>query len=215
MMIIVKVIFRFLIITACILFFLTGGLRIAMLLLTQDSVYNLDTVPSKAVVLVPGAGLNAVGGPSLPLRDRLDAAIQLYKAGKVQKLLVSGDNDSVYYNEPGAMQTYAIEAGIPEEDVVPDYAGRRTYDSCYRARHIFGMDELIVVTQAYHLPRAVFLCENSGIDVVGVPVEQSRYIRSRFLFWNVREVFASIIAWTDVLITKPLPILGEFEPIFP
>jgi SanA protein len=77
------------------------------------------------------------------------------------------------------------------------------------------MDELIVVTQAYHLPRAVFLCENSGIDVVGVPVEQSRYIRSRFLFWNVREVFASIIAWTDVLITKPLPILGEFEPIFP
>jgi SanA protein len=215
MMIIVKVIFRFLIITACILFFLTGGLRIAMLLLTQDSVYNLDTVPSKAVVLVPGAGLNAVGGPSLPLRDRLDAAIQLYKDGKVQKLLVSGDNDSVYYNEPGAMQTYAIEAGIPEEDVVPDYAGRRTYDSCYRARHIFGMDELIVVTQAYHLPRAVFLCENSGIDVVGVPVEQSRYIRSRFLFWNVREVFASIIAWTDVLITKPLPILGEFEPIFP
>lgn len=215
MMIIVKVIFRFLIITACILFFLTGGLRIAMLLLTQDSVYNLDTVPSKAVVLVPGAGLNAVGGPSLPLRDRLDAAIQLYKAGKVQKLLVSGDNDSVYYNEPGAMQTYAIEAGIPEEDVVPDYAGRRTYDSCYRARHIFGMDELIVVTQAYHLPRAVFLCENSGIDVVGVPVEQSRYIRSRFLFWNVREVFASIIAWTEVLITKPLPILGEFEPIFP
>ena len=215
MMIIVKVIFRFLIITACILFFLTGGLRIAMLLLTQDSVYNLDTVPSKAVVLVPGAGLNAVGGPSLPLRDRLDAAIQLYKAGKVQKLLVSGDNDSVYYNEPGAMQTYAIEAGIPEEDVVPDYAGRRTYDSCYRARHIFGMDELIVVTQAYHLPRAVFLCENSGIDVVGVPVEQSRYILSRFLFWNVREVFASIIAWTDVLITKPLPILGEFEPIFP
>ena len=215
MMIIVKVIFRFLIITACILFFLTGGLRIAMLLLTQDSVYNLDTVPSKAVVLVPGAGLNAVGGPSLPLRDRLDAAIQLYKDGKVQKLLVSGDNDSVYYNEPGAMQTYAIEAGIPEEDVVPDYAGRRTYDSCYRARHIFGMDELIVVTQAYHLPRAVFLCENSGIDVVGVPVEQSRYIRSRFLFWNVREVFASIIAWTDVLITKPLPILGEFAPIFP
>lgn len=215
MMEIVKVFFRILIVTACILFFLTGGLRIAMILLTQDSVYNLDTVPSKAVVLVPGAGLNAVGGPSLPLRDRLDAAIQLYKDGKVQKLLVSGDNDSVYYNEPGAMQTYAIEAGIPKEDVVPDYAGRRTYDSCYRARHIFGMDELIVVTQAYHLPRAVFLCEKSGIDVVGVPVEQSRYIRSRFLFWNVREVFASVIAWTDVLITKPLPILGEFEPIFP
>ncbi len=186
-----------------------------MIILTDVSVYNLENVPSKAVVLVPGAGLNAVGGPSAPLKDRLDAAIQLYRDGKVEKLLLSGDNSSIHYNEPGAMQTYAIEAGIPEEDLVLDFAGQRTYDSCYRARHIFGLDELIVVTQAYHLPRAIFLCENLGLDVAGIPVEQSRYIRSRYLFWNIREVFASIVAWTDVFITKPLPILGEFEPIFP
>jgi len=210
-----KKVIRILIIFSCILFFIIGGLRLAMIIITDGSVYNLENIPSKAVVLVPGAGLNAVGGPSAPLKDRLDAAIQLYRDGKVEKLLLSGDNSSIHYNEPGAMQTYAIEAGIPEEDLVLDYAGQRTYDSCYRARHIFGLDELIVVTQAYHLPRAIFLCENLGLDVAGIPVEQSRYIRSRYLFWNIREVFASIVAWTDVFITKPLPILGEFEPIFP
>jgi SanA protein len=209
-----KKVIRILIIFSCILFFIIGGLRLAMIIITDGSVYNLENIPSKAVVLVPGAGLNAVGGPSAPLKDRLDAAIQLYRDGKVEKLLLSGDNSSIHYNEPGAMQTYAIEAGIPEDDLVLDYAGRRTYDSCYRARHIFGLDELIVVTQAYHLPRAIFLCENLGLDVAGIPVEQSRYIRSRYLFWNIREVFASMIAWTDVFITKPLPILGEFEPIF-
>lgn len=168
-----------------------------------------------AVVLVPGAGLNSSGGPSAPLRDRLDAAIELYRLGKVQKLLLSGDNTAITYNEPGAMQSCALDQGIPDEDLVLDYAGRRTYDSCYRAHHIFGLDELIVVTQAYHLPRALFLCENSDLDAVGVPVEQSRYIRSRYLFWNVREVFATVAAWLDVYVLKPLPVLGEMEPIFP
>ena len=168
-----------------------------------------------AVVLVPGAGLNSSGGPSAPLRDRLDAAIELYRLGKVQKLLLSGDNTAITYNEPGAMQSYALDQGIPDEDLVLDYAGRRTYDSCYRAHHIFGLDELIVVTQAYHLPRALFLCENSDLDAVGVPVEQSRYSRSRYLFWNVREVFATVAAWLDVYVLKPLPVLGEMEPIFP
>jgi len=74
---------------------------------------------------------------------------------------------------------------------------------------------VIIVTQAYHLPRALFLCENSELDAVGVPVEQSRYIRSRYLFWNVREVFATVAAWLDVYVLNPLPVLGEMEPIFP
>lgn len=186
-----------------------------MLLTTKDATYSLETVPSKPVVLVPGAGLNASGGPSAPLKDRLDAAITLYRQGKVQKLLLTGDNTEITYNEPGAMQIYALEQGVPEEDLVLDYAGRRTYDSCYRAHHIFGLDEVIVVTQAYHLPRALFLCENSELDAVGVPVEQSGYIRSRYLFWNVREVFATAIAWLDVYVLKPLPVLGDMEPIFP
>ncbi|MEL7625823.1 MAG: ElyC/SanA/YdcF family protein [Anaerolineaceae bacterium] len=206
---------RIFIILICAAFFVIGILRVTMLLTTKDATYSLQTVPSKPVVLVPGAGLNASGGPSAPLKDRLDAAITLYRQGKVQKLLLTGDNTEITYNEPGAMQIYALEQGVPEEDLVLDYAGRRTYDSCYRAHHIFGLDEVIVVTQAYHLPRALFLCENSELDAVGVPVEQSGYIRSRYLFWNVREVFATAIAWLDVYVLKPLPVLGDMEPIFP
>ena len=210
-----KRLLRFLTILFCGGFFFIGMLRLTVLFITRNTTYSLENVPSMAVVLVPGAGLNSSGGPSAPLRDRLDAAIELYRLGKVQKLLLSGDNTAITYNEPGAMQSYALDQGIPDEDLVLDYAGRRTYDSCYRAHHIFGLDELIVVTQAYHLPRALFLCENSDLDAVGVPVEQSRYIRSRYLFWNVREVFATVAAWLDVYVLKPLPVLGEIEPIFP
>lgn len=209
-----KKLLRILIIFFCGAFFLVGILRLTLLITTRDLTYSIETVPSKAVVLVPGAGLNSSGGPSAPLKDRLDTAITLYRQGKVQKLLLSGDNTEVTYNEPGAMQAYAIAQGIPEEDLVLDYAGRRTYDSCYRAHHIFGLDEVIVVTQAYHLPRALFLCENSELSAVGIPVEQSRYIRSRYLFWNAREVLASVAAWLDVYVLKPLPVLGEMEPIF-
>ncbi len=209
-----KKLLRILIIFFCGVFFIVGALRLTLLITTKDATYSLETVPSKAVVLVPGAGLNSSGGPSAPLRDRLDTAIALYRQGKVQKLLLSGDNTEITYNEPAAMQAYAISQGIPAEDLVLDFAGRRTYDSCYRAHHIFDLEEIIVVTQAYHLPRALFLCENSELDTVGVPVEQSRYIRSRYLFWNVREVFATVMAWLDVYILKPLPVLGEMEPIF-
>lgn len=186
-----------------------------MIFSTDKYIYDLDTVPSQPIVLVPGAGLNASGGPSAPLQDRLDAAIKLYFDGKVEKILLTGDNSTIHYNEPGAMQAYALNQGVPEEDLILDYAGRRTYDSCYRAKHIFGLNKIIVVTQAYHLPRTIFLCQNTDLDTVGVAVEQSQYIRARYLFWNIREVFATAVAWADILILKPLPILGEPEPIFP
>lgn len=192
-----------------------AGLRLAMIFSTEKYIYDLDTVPSRPIVLVPGAGLNASGGPSAPLQDRLDAAIKLYFDDKVEKILLTGDNSTIHYNEPGAMQAYALNQGVPEEDLILDYAGRRTYDSCYRAKHIFALNEIIVVTQAYHLPRTIFLCQNTDLDTVGVAVEQSQYIRARYLFWNIREVFATAVAWADILILKPLPILGEPEPIFP
>jgi SanA protein len=210
-----KTFLRVFLIFGCLAFFITGGLRLAMIFGTKNQIFTLENVPAKRVVLVPGAGLNARGEPSAALQDRLDAAIALYESGKVEKLLLTGDNSSIHYNEPGAMQAYALSQGIPEADLVLDYAGRRTYDSCYRAKYIFGLEEVIVVTQAYHLPRTIFLCKNSGLETVGVPVEQSQYIRARYLFWNLREVFASAAAWTDILIRKPLPILGDPEPIFP
>ncbi|HNZ14443.1 MAG TPA: ElyC/SanA/YdcF family protein [Anaerolineaceae bacterium] len=197
-----------------IVFFLLGGFRVAMLLISEPLIKSYEDIQAMPVVMVPGAGLLRDGTPSSPLRDRLDAAAQLYRDGKVQKILLTGDNRFVNYNEPGAMRNYLIQTGIPEEDLVLDYAGRRTYDSCYRAKAIFGLDEIIIVTQPYHLPRAVFLCDKLGLETQGLPIEQSQYIRSRFLFWNFREIFATLAAYWDIYISKPLPVLGEPEPIF-
>ncbi len=197
-----------------IVFFLLGGFRVAMLLISEPLIKSYEDIQATPVVMVPGAGLLRDGTPSSPLRDRLDAAAQLYRDSKVQKILLTGDNRFVNYNEPGAMRNYLIQAGIPEEDLVLDYAGRRTYDSCYRAKAIFGLDEIIIVTQPYHLPRAVFLCDKLGLETQGLPIEQSEYIRSRFLFWNFREIFATLAAYWDIYISKPLPVLGDPEPIF-
>lgn len=197
-----------------IFFFLIGGFRVAMLISTEKLIHDIESIENMPVVMVPGAGLQRDGTPSLPLRDRLDAAAQLYWEGKVLKILLTGDNRFENYNEPGAMYNYLISKGIPKEDLVLDYAGRRTYDSCYRAKEIFGQNEIIVVTQPYHLPRATFLCHQLGLKTQGLPVDQSQYIRQRFLFWNFREVFATLAAYWDIYVSKPLPVLGDPEPIF-
>lgn len=205
---------RLLLILACVSFFLLGLSRVGLILTTQSKIFDLNSIPSAQVALVPGAGITADGRPTLALRDRLDGAIDLYFAGKVQKILVSGDNSSIHYNEPGVMANYAVEQGVPEADVVIDYAGRRTYDTCYRAKEIFGLNSVIITTQNYHLPRMIFLCNQFGLKASGLAVKQSDYLRSRYIFWNFREVFASVAAYLDVFLLKPEPILGKPEPIF-
>lgn len=199
---------------ACIALIVLGLPRIAMVISTKDSTFDPASVPSAQVALVPGAGITADDRPTLALQDRIDGAIELYRAGKVQKILMSGDNSSIYYNEPGVMANYAIEQGIPEADIVLDYAGRRTYDTCYRAKEIFGLDSVIITTQKYHLPRMIFLCDQFGLETYGMAVRQSDYLLNRYIFWNVREIFATIAAYLDIYILKPEPILGSPEPIF-
>ena len=209
-----KKFFKFILICACIALVLVGLLRVVMILSAKDKTYDLASVPPAQVVIVPGAGITADDRPTLALRDRIDGAIELYRAGKVRKILMSGDNSSIFYNEPGVMANYAIEQGIPESDIVQDFAGRRTYDTCYRAEEIFGLETVIISTQKYHLPRMIFLCDQLGLNTYGVPVEQSDYLPNRYLFWKVREVLASLAAYIDIYILKPEPILGSQEPIF-
>ena len=128
---------------------------------------------------------------------------------------MSGDNRFIYYNEPGAMREYALSLGVPEEDIVLDYAGRRTYDTCYRAKAIFGLEQAILVTQAFHMPRALYICNQLGIESQGV-VSDNRYFRKASrLYWNLRELPAILTALWDVNISHPLPVLGDPEPIFP
>jgi vancomycin permeability regulator SanA len=165
--------------------------------------------------IVPGAGLNRDKTPSLALRDRLNGAARFYEDQKIDKILVSGDNRSIYYDEPSAMRNYLLEKGIPADDVVRDFAGQRTYDTCYRAKHIFGLGQVAIFTQRYHLWRAVYLCRALGLDAYGIAIEQSDYIPSRYHYWLFREIFARISAVLDITIVKPLPILGNPEPIFP
>jgi SanA protein len=176
--------------------------------------FQVAHTPSAPVAIVFGAGLTRDGQPSPVLRDRVAAAAQLYYDGKVQKILMSGDNRFVDYNEPGAMKRYALSLGVPEEDIVLDYAGRRTYDTCYRARHIFGVHRAILVTQRFHLPRAIFTCNNLGIESVGAIADQRVYSRYAHRFWRIREIPATVMAFVDVFLTRPLPVLGTPEPIF-
>lgn len=210
-----KKILRILIISFCSIFFLVGSLRLGLLFWARERTEKFDDIRPADVAIVPGAGINANKTPTLPLSDRIDGAIQLYNAGKVKKLLMTGDNTSLDYNEPGAMRDYAIAHGVPADDIVLDYAGRRTYDSCYRAKAIFGVDSAIIVTQSYHLPRALYLCNAMDIDIRGYEIEQSQYVRLRYLFWQFREVFATIMAFWDVNLRHPVPVLGPYEPIFP
>ena len=176
--------------------------------------YDVSSVPDRGAAVVFGAGLLRDGSPTAVLRDRVQQAANLYFAGKVQKLLMSGDNRFVDYNEPESMRQYAISLGVPDGDIVLDYAGRSTYDTCYRAKAIFGLKEAILVTQKFHLPRALFLCNLLGLDAIGVESDLRDYRNGSLFWWNLRELPATLSACLD-LILRPQPVLGDPEPIFP
>jgi SanA protein len=189
--------------------------RLVTGLYTRPKTFTAANVPTRRVAIVFGAGLWRNGTATPVLRDRVQTAAHLYFAGKVEKILMSGDNRFVDYNEPAVMQEVALSLGVPETAIVLDYAGRRTYDTCYRAKVIFGVTEAILVTQSFHLPRAIYECNQLGIDSVGVEAGQRTYAMSSVLYWNMRELVATVAALWDVNISHPVPVLGNPEPIFP
>lgn len=214
----IKRIFKILIQLLALLLFL--GLLVLILprLITAlhawSRIYTVADVPPRRVAIVFGAGLQRDGSASPVLRDRVATAANLYFSGKVEKLLMSGDNTFITYNEPAAMHDYALRLGVPEEAIVLDYAGRRTYDSCYRAREIFGVQGAILVTQNFHLPRALYLCNTLGVSAVGVPADQREYRQRSLFYWNLRELPATLVALWEVNVARPMPVLGNPEPIF-
>lgn len=177
--------------------------------------HRVEDAPSKPVAIVFGAGLWRDGSPTPVLRDRVATAVELYFQGKVKKLLMSGDNRVDNYNEPAAMEEFAVGLGVPAEDIILDYAGQRTYDTCFRAKEIFGLQDAILVTQGFHLPRAIYTCNSLGVDALGVAADRREYRRRQSAFWHMREVAATFVALWDIHITRPRPILGNPEPIFP
>jgi vancomycin permeability regulator SanA len=194
---------------AFVLFFV----KFVIQLYAAPRIFTVNTVSPERVAIVFGAGLRYDGTPTAVLRDRVQTAVQLYQQGKVKKLLMSGDNRFVDYNEPEAMRQYALELGVPDKDIVSDYAGRRTYDTCYRAKSIFQVDSAILVTQGFHLPRALFLCNSLGVKSTGVEANNIRFRKLSLFIWNTRELFAISQAAWDIHVSKPLPVLGKPEPI--
>lgn len=192
---------------------LVSAPRVIMVLRSQKRTFTTENVLADKAAVVFGAGLMVDGSPTAVLKDRIETAAQLYNSGKITKILMSGDNRYLNYNEPGAMQAYALELGIPDADIVLDFAGRRTYDTCYRAKEIFQLTSAILVTQQFHLSRALYTCNALGLESVGVSADLRPYRDSGY--WSIREIIASLVAFIQVHITRPEPVLGDPEPIFP
>jgi len=172
-----------------------------------SQVYQVAEAPTSAVAVVFGAGLTRSGRVSAVLYDRVATAVDLYQAGKVQTLLFSGTTTVERYSEPEAMRQAALELGIPDEAILLDGAGLSTYDTCYRTLAVYGISQATLVTQEFHLPRALYLCEALGIEAVGVSADRRPYRERTVAFWNLREFFATAAAWWDVNIAQRVPVL--------
>lgn len=168
-------------------------------------------VPHKDVAVVLGAGLRPDGTPSTYLRRRLDAAFELWQAGTVEVVLVSGDNRTTDYDEPTAMREWLVGRGMPADRVVRDFAGLDTHDTCVRAHDVFGVDEAVVISQDYHVRRAVFSCDRAGIDVVGLGVSSDSVEPAKAVVYRVRELPASLKAAWDAVTGREPVHLGPVE----
>ncbi|OQW92672.1 MAG: hypothetical protein BWK79_14175 [Beggiatoa sp. IS2] len=181
---------------------------------TQERIYSdINEISTKNVALVLGANKFIKGGQiNLYFKYRMDAAEQLYKTGKVKHLLVSGDNRSHFYNEPIDMKKSLMQRGIPEQAITLDYAGLRTLDSIVRAKEIFSQDDFIIVSQAFHNQRALFICDFYGIKAIGFNAHDVPF--NSGIKVKIREYFARLKVVLDLYILKTQPrFLGEKEDI--
>ncbi len=173
---------------------------------TNSSIfYTPSATPHKQVALVLGASVHANGTLSTVLEERANKAIELYKMGAVSKILVSGDNSSVAHNEVYPVGKYLVSHGIPVSNIFLDYAGFDTYSSMYRAKNIFGVTSMIVTTQRFHLPRALYIARKLGIDAVGLDVSKPE---DNYFTNGLREIPATSKAVFDLIIKRIPYYLG-------
>ncbi|CAL9556907.1 SanA/YdcF family protein [Streptomyces pilosus] len=178
-------------------------------LTTDGRLRTTADVPRTEVAVVFGAGLWD-GEPSPYLAHRLDAAAELYRAGRIEVVLVTGDNSREEYDEPDAMRAYLTRHGVPDARIVSDYAGFDTWDSCVRAKRIFGVDRAVLISQGFHVRRAVALCETAGVSSYGVGVDEPH--DATWYYGGVREVLAAGKAAADAAFHPDPRFLGPREP---
>lgn len=186
-----------------------AGTNAAAILTTQDDIVDQQAAASfdADAIIVLGASVYPDGTPSGILQDRLDDGIALYFAGAAPKIIMSGDNGTESYNECWAMKQYAISQGVPSEDVFCDHAGFSTYETMYRARHVFGADRVVIATQTYHLYRAIYDAQGVGMEAIGVPSDYGEYVNQSW--YDFREIFARTKDFFQVLMKTPSTYVGD------
>ena len=196
-------------------FLVTLLVNLGMILAARKYVYtDIEALPSRSTVMVLGSQI--IGTRLSPvLEDRVVAGIMLMEKNKGYKLLLSGDHGTRYYNEVNAMRLYVIANApfIREEDIFLDHAGFNTWDSMYRARDVFEVNDLLIVTQKFHISRAVCMARSLGINAIGYSVNQERFSGASLSSWELREYFARLKAFYSIVF-KPKPrYLGDKIPI--
>lgn len=177
-------------------------------IITQKEAANLKKVDC---ILVLGAGVNRSGNPTPMLKDRLLTSIELYQKSVSDKLLMSGDHGRKSYDEVNTMKKFAIDRSIPSSSVFMDHAGFSTYESLYRAKEIFKAKKLVIVTQEYHLYRALYIAQKLGIEAYGVSANKQRYAGQGYR--NIREIFARNKDFITAIIQPKPTYLGETIPV--
>lgn len=179
---------------------------------SKDLIYSdVKAVPQKQAILVLGAKVYSNGGLSSMLYDRAETAIDLYNQGKATRILVSGDHGRDDYDEVNTIKNYLLSKGIPAKVIFMDHAGFDTYDSMYRARDVFEVKSVIIVTQEFHLPRAIYVSRSLGLDTVGVVADKQPY--AGIIYNQSREIIANIKAYVDVTLKVSPKFLGPKIPI--
>jgi len=206
-----KIFFYFIVLVFLLVFF-CAIINVWVVLNTQKLIYhNINDVPSAQVALVLGAGVFKNGKISDMYIDRLEIAVDLYKQDKIEKILVSGDHGAKNYDEVNTAKDYLLDKGISASDLFLDHAGFDTYDSVIRAKEIFAVTSTIIITQDFHLPRAVYISDQLGLETSGIVADRHMYVNVYLNY--IREFPARVKSWLDVkLHTKP-KFLGDKIPI--
>lgn len=176
--------------------------RLVTGIISRNRIYSIDDSPNRSLAVVFGAGLRRDGTPTPVLVDRINAAARLYKAGKVDMLLMSGFQNHAGFSEPEAMRNAAIALGLPADKILLDEIGKRTFDTCRRIIAISGVKNVILVSQEYHLPRAIFTSRHFGVDAIGVSADLRSYRLLSKATWQLRELAATIDMFWDILMDQ-------------
>ena len=213
----IKKMFKRILATLLILFVVTAiGVFATNVYIKENAskfILSPDNMPSKQYdcIIVLGCGIYSDGSPSPMLVDRLNRAIELYNTKAAPKIIMSGDHGKTNYDEVNAMRKYALECGVAEEDVFMDHAGFSTYESMYRAKEIFCAENVIIVTQEYHLYRALYIATKLGINAIGVNADYREYVGQNFR--DIRECAARSKDFLTCIFKPEPTFLGDAIPV--